>query len=98
MIIDWKIDEKDDFTVLEFKIEGDGILNPADLKEIKPPDLKMHKGLILSGRGPVWFYAFLVHWAHPFAWVATYDPHLGKAVVVEKHTKSAPEIGSTINI
>ena len=98
MGIDWKINEKENFTVLEFKIEGDGILDPADLKEIKPPALKMHKGLILSGRGPVWLYAFLTHWAHPFAWVGIYDAHLSKAIVIERHVTNAPKLGDTIKI
>ena len=99
MIIDWKINEHEKFTVLEFKISGDGIITPTDLKEISlPKDLKMSKGLILSGRGPVWLYGYLVHQAHPFAWVATYDPHLDKAIIIERHTKNAPKVGATINI
>ena len=99
MNIDWKIDEKDGFTVLEFKIGGDGILEPATLKELIPPEnLKMSKGLILSGRGPVWLYAFLVHWAHPFAWVGIFDAHLSKAIIIERHVTNAPQIGETINI
>jgi len=98
MKIEWNIDEKDDFTVLEFKIDGDGILEPEDLKKIKPPELKMHKGLIFSGRGPVWLYAFLTHWAHPFAWVGIYDAHLCKAIVIERHVINAPQLGDTIKI
>jgi len=99
MNIDWKIDEFDKFTVLEFKISGDGIISPEDLNKISLPEgLKMSKGLILSGRGPVWLYVFLAHLAHPFAWVATYDPHLDKAIIIERHTKNAPQIGELIKI
>lgn len=38
------------------------------------------------GRGPIWLYGFLVHFYHPTVWVATYDPRLGGAVVVESHS------------
>jgi CRISPR-associated protein Csx3 len=42
-------------------------------------------GVILSGRGPVWGFAMLAHLAHPSRWVATHDPRLGGAVVVQAH-------------
>lgn len=43
-------------------------------------------GVILSGRAPVWAFAAMTHAAHPAAWVATFDPRLGGAVVVASHT------------
>jgi CRISPR-associated protein Csx3 len=77
--------------VLHFAI--DGILQPAELRNLQPPDPVRedfaHLGVVLSGRGPVWLYGFLVHFYHPCRFVAIYDPRLQGAVVVDSH---APEI------
>lgn len=68
---------------------GEDSLSPEMLSQVTPPDpIKnnfAHKGVILSGRGPVWLYGFLVHFYHPTKFVATYDPRLQGAVVVESH-------------
>jgi CRISPR-associated protein Csx3 len=45
------------------------------------------KGIILSGRGPIWLYCYLTHYYHPTKFIATYDPRLNGAVIVESHTK-----------
>ena len=58
---------------------------------------RRHLGLILSGRGPVWLYAHLVHLGHAFAWVGTYDPRLNGAVVVARHVPDAPGLGDVIS-
>jgi len=75
------------------------ILSPDVLKTISPPDpIKnnfANKGVILSGRGPIWLYGFLIHFYHPTLWVATYDPRLNGAVVVESHTVKV-KIGDVI--
>ena len=74
--------------LLEFTL--DKAITPDLLKRLEPPDPVVenfsHKGIILSGRGPVWLYGFLVHFYHPTPWVAIYDPRLVGAVVVESHT------------
>ena len=100
MLVKWIIQETDNFSILNFTITNDGILEPNDLKTIKLPINKLNKGkgLILAGRAPIWFYTFLTHCAHPFAWVAIFDTHLNEAVVIERHTKTAPLIGDTIKL
>ena len=64
-------------------------ISPIDLPTLTPPDPIAnnfaHKGVVLSGRGPVWLYCFLTHFYHPTKFVATYDPRLQGAVVVESH-------------
>ncbi len=72
-----------EFTLVSFDTEGP--IRPGVLKTLKPPAVNGRKGVILSGRGPIWLYGFLVHYYHPTVWVATYDPRLGGAVVVESH-------------
>lgn len=81
------------FSLVDFEIDGD-VLAPEDLKEInlKLPD---ESGVVLSGRGPVWLYAALVHHYHPVQWIATRDLRLGGAVVVSSHVKS-PSSGDVV--
>jgi CRISPR-associated protein Csx3 len=86
-IINFKVSGQKTYVLIEFEIST---ILPKDLKSIVPPDAVTnnfaHKGVILSGRGPIWLYGFLIHFYHPTLWVATYDPRLRGAVVVESHT------------
>ena len=75
--------EEKDFTVVSFEI--DGVLDPQDLATLVPPKVIGTKGVIINGRGPIWLYCFLTHFYHPTRFVATYDPRLGGAVIVESH-------------
>ena len=74
----------DSFTLVEFELEG--TITPDELKNLKPPQVPGSKGVIISGRGPIWLYGTLIHYFHPTAWVAVHDPRLGGGVVVETHT------------
>jgi CRISPR-associated protein Csx3 len=60
-------------------------IEPEFLRETEPPRVDGCKGLVLSGRGPIWLYGFLIHHYHPHPWIATYEPRYGIAVVVESH-------------
>lgn len=73
-----------------FEIEG-GTTAPeqfAKALDEAPPDLfsPPGRGVIISGRGPVWGYAMMIHKGHPTPWLAVNDPRLG-AVVVQTHKK-----------
>ncbi len=87
-MIHFKHKPAEKYTLVAYKIE-DGILTPSDLVNLSPPDPVAnnfaHKGIVLSGRGPLWLYGFLVHLHHPTKWVATYDPRLEGSVVVASH-------------
>lgn len=65
-------------------------LTPDVLRTVAPPDhLRLgfsDKGVILSGKGPIWLYGFLVHFYHATRYIGVYDPRLRAAVVVESHT------------
>jgi CRISPR-associated protein Csx3 len=76
-------------TLIEFKIEG-GITTPEEAFSIELPEVPLNRGVILSGRAPIWFYGRLIHHYHPARWVAVYDPRLG-AVVVQSHTPEVKE-------
>ena len=84
-------------TLLEFNIDS-GVCEPADLATLAPPDVDGTGGVIISGRGPVWLYAALAHHYHVTAWVGTFDPRLGGAVVTSRHSRTAPAVGSIVSL
>ncbi len=86
--IRFSIREGEKAVLIEFELSRP--LEPKDLKEINPPDAVKEgyssKVLILSGRGPIWLYAYLMEFYHPVKAIATFDPRIGKAVIVASHT------------
>jgi CRISPR-associated protein Csx3 len=66
-------------------------LEPEDLKKISPPDpIKNNfsdKTIILSGRGPIWLYGFLIHYYHPVKAISIFDPRYNAAIIIESHFK-----------
>jgi len=85
----FKVEQKEGYQVLSFEL--DGPIAPTDLKNIELPKVDMTKGIVISGRGPVWLFGYLLHQFHPAAWVATMDPRLGGGVVVMSHTPGVAE-------
>ena len=73
--------ELDEYTLVYFELD---VIKPEALKSLKPPKVDSTKGVVLSGRGPIWLYCYLVHHYHPTRFIAVYDPRIG-AVVVESH-------------
>ena len=84
-------------TLLEFNIDG-GVCEPADLATLNPPEVDGTGGVVISGRGPVWLYAALVHHYHTTQWVGTFDPRMGGAVVTSRHYRTAPAVGSIVSL
>ena len=86
-------------TLLEFTIGGDGNISPCDIPEAinALPHIDGTKGVIISGRGPVWFIGALLHHLHVTRWSATFDPRLG-AVVVASHHPGAPHVGEALSL
>ena len=87
--MEFKVSKKDTYTLIEFNI--DKPITPDVLQDIKPPKVDTTKGVIISGRGPIWLYGYLIHHYHPALWVATFDPRLGGGVVVMSHTPEVSE-------
>ena len=75
--------------LVSFEIEG-GITTPSEAFSVEIPQVPLNKGVVISGRGPIWFYGRLIHYFHPARWIAVFDPRLG-AVVVSSHDKEFPE-------
>ncbi len=86
--IRFSVKKSDKVVLLEFELERP--LEPKDLKHINPPDAVKNKFanklVILSGRGPIWLYAYLIEFYHPVKAIATFDPRIGKAIVVSSHS------------
>ena len=78
----FKIKELDNFTIVHFELEN--AIKPEILKNLKVPDVNPRKGVIISGKGPIWLHCFLAHKFHHTKFVAIYDPRLG-AIVVQSH-------------
>jgi len=73
-------------------------LQPTQLSIISPPQLPdPTKGVVLSGRGPIWLYAYLLHHYHPVPFLAVFDPRLAGAVVVASHHPDA-KVGDIIRL
>ncbi|RLG58466.1 MAG: CRISPR-associated protein Csx3 [Candidatus Hydrothermarchaeota archaeon] len=84
-MIEFKVVEKEEFTFVHFELKEN--LTPDILQKFKPPEVNSMKGIILSGRGPIWLYCYLVHHYHPTKFIATFDPRVGGAIVVESHNQ-----------
>ncbi len=82
--IKFTTDEKEHWTVVSFELND--VISPGDLSNLIPPNINSVKGVVLNGRGPIWLYCYLAHYYHIATFVATCDPRLGGAVVVESHT------------
>ncbi|MEM1588671.1 MAG: CRISPR-associated ring nuclease Crn3/Csx3 [Candidatus Bathyarchaeia archaeon] len=80
--IKFKVEEKTEYSIVEFELENN--ITPDILSSLKPPNVNGQKGVILSGRGPIWLYCYLTHFYHPTRFIAVFDPRLG-AVVVQSH-------------
>jgi len=86
--------------LVEVKLK-EGLIHPDDLPGLvgavrNACPTAGPEGVIISGRLPVWAFAALSHLFHPRPWVATFDPRLGGAVVVERHSISAPLVGAIV--
>ncbi|QHN06803.1 putative protein AF_1864 [Methanothermobacter wolfeii] len=95
MSVDFKIIEKKNYTVVHFELKDK--VTPNILKNMNPPGLRCSKGVVISGRGPIWLHCYLVHYYHPTSFIATYDPRVEGAIIVESHKKGY-ETGDVIKV
>jgi len=93
--IQFEIKEADKYTIINYFLPKP--IEPEKLKLIVPPKVNPQKGVIISGKGPIWLYGFLIHHYHSTKFVATYDPRLGGGVIVESHSPDW-DTGDTIKV
>ncbi|MBA4848976.1 CRISPR-associated ring nuclease Crn3/Csx3 [Emticicia sp. BO119] len=96
-MIQYKITQTDKWNFVEFELAKN--IEPADLKKMIMPDIKKfyNKGVIISGRGPIWLYGVLIHHFHPTRFIATFEPRLNAGVVIETH-ETEFHIGDLIDL
>ena len=91
--------ESEGFFRLRFELTD--AIRPEDLDSIKDyldnsetslSAIQGNKGLVISGRGPIWLYAFLSHYyGHRVLWLGVFDPKQEGAVVVQSHEPGRKE-------
>ncbi len=73
-ILEWRLKERDDYTLVEFVIPGQ-IFDVKDLPLVIPPAVAQSKGMVLSGKGPWWLTGTITRAYARFAsWVAVFTP------------------------
>jgi len=92
-MVNFKTTERKKYTLVEFELNQ--LISPADLENLQPPEVKGTKGVILSGKAPIWLYGMLIHHYHPTAFIGVYEPRIGGGVVVASHNP-AYKIGDVI--
>jgi hypothetical protein len=96
-ILNWTVEEREDYTFVDFSIPGD-IFDEDDLVKIVLPAVCPTKGLVVSGKGPIYIHAAVTRsYCHKVRWTATFAPQMAKeagmprpAVVTTRHHKTAP--------
>lgn len=92
-IVSFNVVDEEEYVFIHFELNG--ILAPEDLRSVIPPRVNGGKGVVISGRGPIWLYSYLTHFYHPTRFVAVYDPRVCGGVIVETHTRDY-EVGDVI--
>ena len=60
------------------------LIEPKVLAELElPPELDLHREVILFGQAPIWLYSYLVNRCHEAPWVGCYDARKKLVVVVQ---------------
>ena len=76
---------------------GDHLIQPEDLIGVElPSGIDTSAGVVISGRAPIWLYAYLSDKLYFTAWVACYEAPLGAVVVATRC--DVVDIGEVIDI
>jgi len=96
-------DPSDKVQVVGFVIEG-GVITPSELPAVEEaverdvaPALDPAKPTIVTGRGPTWLYATILHGIHYFSELAVWDPRAKAGIVVQAPTRDLLGSGLTVN-
>jgi len=98
-----EVREFDEFVFVDIKIGEDGIMTCDELPELlkmiesKVGSKYFGKGVIISGRLPVWAHSAIAHLFHATKFVAHFDPRLKGGVIVASHDSNY-KIGQVIAV
>ncbi|MBW4669854.1 MAG: CRISPR-associated protein Csx3 [Cyanomargarita calcarea GSE-NOS-MK-12-04C] len=86
------------YQVLQVELTAsDRLIEPQDLVDLQlPAGIDTAEGVVISGRAPVWLFAYLTSVLYPTAWVGCYDPRLG-TVIVSTNSRQV-SVGQVISI
>jgi CRISPR-associated protein Csx3 len=74
-VLDWRVEDRDDYTLVEYVIPRQ-IFPVGNLPLVIPPAVPTHKGVVLSGKGPWWLTGTICRAYHRAGvrWVAVFTP------------------------
>jgi len=88
-----------DLQVIYVRIEGDRFVEPSAMRSIEYPEVDWSRPVVIYGQMPMWVFARLsAEYANKSPWFGIYDPRLTGAVVVARHSKAAPQVGSVVPV
>ena len=98
-LLDWKVEERDRYTLVEYTIPGQ-IFDVFDLPLVNPPEVNLNLGVVISGKGPWWLTGTLTRsYSRAGArWVAVFTPQeSGRRLEdgrkwVETHPEEGPAV------
>ena len=86
-----------DLQIIDIKIVGDSFAEPEQLRKLPDIEIDWSKPIVIFGQMPVWLATHLAaKYSNKSTWFGVYDPRLKGAVVVARHSKSAPEVGEVV--
>ena len=85
-----------DADLLEFEIPG-AVTHPGEFAAAVEELPSADRGVILSGRGPVWGFGMLVAWHSEAPWIATFEPRMNAAVIVRTSDPKL-SVGQTLTL
>jgi len=101
--VKFEIDVKEEKEYLLIDIGLNGVMKPEEIGELvllvenTVNNKYFGKGVVISGRLPIWAHSALAHLFHPARFIAHYDPRLRGAVIVATHSPDY-KIGEVISI
>lgn len=96
--------EKEKVLIIEILVKRNGgIITPQELSELgrKVEEVieqwNWNSGFAISGRLPVWAFAFLTHLLHPARWSGCFEPRNNSIIVVQSHVPNV-NVGDMIPV
>lgn len=83
--------------VVSFELKDS--IEPSGLQDFVAdlPAIPGDRIVIISGRGPIWLFGVIIHHYHYCQAIATHDPRLDGAVVIESHIRGV-NIGDIVHL
>jgi len=97
-LLNWRVEERDDHTLVEFGIPGQ-IFDVKNLPLVIPPSVKTEKGIVISGKAPRWLTGAIArsYTKSGTSWVAVFEPgESSRTVSGKKWSELHPSHGPAV--